>query len=564
MPSRYLNVSSSEGNHSGDGSREGSDDEDDSVDEQVRAEQCVSLPLLHAVEDLEIENTALKNRLLRLAAADENQRCLIGMLEDSVASLESIEHSAVLGIRYATVLLFAGAILSPCLFIFSKMAFALLIFHILGAEALTRVPSRQLYVAFMKVMSFCGVAEAVFDRFFPSKALRAGMQQSLIEPLSAPISHTTQACDEESLSGSPIDEINRSNPSTDNARLSDDYDDMIVRMSNSTFVAPKLVDVESSLSIPHFSEWPNFPLLVRRSPDMFRNSNDASVPIPSEMLQPLRIHQHPPEMSVFPIDNHLFKGRVFVIVAGLDDSPVDFFSKRNRLFEVVVQGRFKQTTPYSRVYNGQVFKKPFQSLPPKWMMRILIGLLSKIQPGLQVSLHGSHPYMVSSLIAASKNVVVSLPGDEPKICVTNESGTDAVKENMSLLVDSSASVRNAKGKNDANAILSSRSASKRAHFFSDMKNLSQFSYSPDHVYTFDFYQHVLNIGQMKLDLGFTSLDVSSIIGFSPVQIMAVQWDPHNEPDLESIEYFYNIEMWNRKSFPSDFFDNNDEHDVKIS
>ena len=87
-----------------------------------------------------------------------------------------------------------------------------------------------------------------------------------------------------------------------------------------------------------------------------------------------------------------------------------------------------------------------------------------------------------------------------------------------------------------------------------MKNLSKFEYDPNHVYTFDFYQHVLNIGQMKLDLGFTSLDVSSIIGFSPVQIMAVKWDPHNEPDIENIEYFYNIEIWNHKSFPANFFE----------
>ena len=106
----------------------------------------------------------------------------------------------------------------------------------------------------------------------------------------------------------------------------------------------------------------------------------------------------------------------------------------------------------------------------------------------------------------------------------------------------------------ANKIFNSRSPSKRAHYFSDLRHLDKFNYNPEHVYTFDFYQHVLNIGQMKLDLGFASLDVSSIIGFSPVQIMAVQWDPHSEPDLNEVNYFYNIEMWNKKSFPSDFFD----------
>ena len=186
------------------------------------------------------------------------------------------------------------------------------------------------------------------------------------------------------------------------------------------------------------------------------------------------------------------------------------------------------------------------------MIRILLGLLSKIQPGLQVSLEGTKPYMVSSLIAASKNVVVSLPGDEPDICITGDSGTESVREDMTLLVTHSEG-GSQYSSSTANKVFSSRSASKRANFFSDLKNLDMYSYSPDLVYTFDFYQHVLNIGQMKLNLGFTSLDVSSIIGFSPVQIMAVKWDPHNEPDLENIEYFYNIEMWNHKCFPKDTY-----------
>jgi hypothetical protein len=175
--------------------------------------------------------------------------------------------------------------------------------------------------------------------------------------------------------------------------------------------------------------------------------------------------------------------------------------------------------------------------------------------------------MVSSLIAASKNVVVSLPGQEPDICITKQADMDAVKEDMSLLAKpvggaSAASSASSASVAAANAVFTSRSPSKRANFFSNVKNLVKYSFSPDHVYTFDFYQHVLNIGQMKLDLGFTSLDVSSIIGFCPVQVMAVQWDPFNEPsDLETVDYFYNIEMWNYKSFPDHFFGKEEEEKV---
>lgn len=614
--------------------------------------------LLHAVEDLEAENRALRGRLQSQSVRVSRQRNVIGrQLEDSINTLETLERLGVIVGRWLAVLL-ACLVLSPVVMLFlSRAAWVLVVALLVGAEYCTQTTSHYLHegaVSSLKYFS-CGHGDdGGWDLRLPSAILKERMQQQDRDLLDQEALETSEGerqergSNESSVSISDESSIEFKCGGSGQLNVSDNnINSSRSNNSNWTFY--------SSLLIPPFSEWPNGPLLVRRSPDMFQvstsrlgaaelrsrggiveeeeaedesgdmgprghvcsqdmrmlgdtnladmmtsarrgdsddsgrirgddstvNGNGAAPSIwrdrdrdgdgdgdrtsgsgfsvPS-LLRPLQIHKTPSESSVFSIDNHLFKGKVFLVVAGLPDSPVDFFASKNRLFEVVVQGQFKEATPYSSVYNGQVFKKPFRNLPPKWMIRILVSLLSKIQPGLQVSLYDSTPYMVSSLIAGSKNVVVSLPGSEPDICVTDKGGTERVREDMTLLASSCSGDDRDHGrsdscKRDSDKIFLSRSASKRAHYFSSLKNLDKFTYNPDHVYTFDFYQHVLNIGQLKLDLGFASLDVSSMIGFSPVQVMAVQWDPRQEPDMNHLEYFYNIEMWNRKSFPSDNFEN---------
>ena len=85
------------------------------------------------------------------------------------------------------------------------------------------------------------------------------------------------------------------------------------------------------------------------------------------------------------------------------------------------------------------------------------------------------------------------------------------------------------------------------------------------VYTFDFYQHVINLPENKvaicsnivlicllllqLQMGFAELSLKNILVSSPLQIMSMLWTPSF--DVSSAEYLYNIEIWH--------CDNVDEH-----
>mmetsp|Transcript_6711 Transcript_6711/g.6934 ORF Transcript_6711/g.6934 Transcript_6711/m.6934 type:complete len:186 (+) Transcript_6711:578-1135(+) len=148
---------------------------------------------------------------------------------------------------------------------------------------------------------------------------------------------------------------------------------------------------------------------------------------------------------------------------------------------------------------------------------------------------------MSPLIATSQNISINYPGDEPDITDTGI----GIQEDCSLLGPPFI--------NEKGIIMSNR---KRKSFFSTRENLETYSFDPSLVYTFDFFQHVLNMGTFQLDIGFLKLDILKSMGCRPIQVMAVHWDPtqHNTSlDLSrSYSFLYNIEVWHERSLPKGF------------
>lgn len=268
----------------------------------------------------------------------------------------------------------------------------------------------------------------------------------------------------------------------------------------------------------------------------------ADIPYPSmlheELMRPLRIHHPQKLLSEFDIETDLFIGKAYLLLADLPDSPSEYFKKKNRKFQSVVQGRFRQRLPFSSVNTGQIFSKALKNLPPKWVLTAAMAMMSRIQPALQVRLTGDSPYMLSPLIATSQTVVVSREGMQPSIVVD----LDPIEEDISLV---DASVFGLTG------VKASARAKKRKAFFSKRANLEKYEFDPALVYTFDFYQHLFNMGTFLADLGFAKYDVLRVIGQSPVQIMSVAWDPVKDGSCLPLKppYLYNLEVWHERGLP---------------
>lgn len=168
----------------------------------------------------------------------------------------------------------------------------------------------------------------------------------------------------------------------------------------------------------------------------------------------------------------------------------------------IVQGRFKRVVPFSSVLTGQALTGPLVNVPARWLMPAVLAVLSKFQPDLKLSVDGKHPYALSSLIATSQSVSISLPGNEPNIFSLS------VPENLNLL--------------GPRFIGLSQSA--RKSFFSNPKNLAIYQFEPDFVYTFDFYQHVVDFSTFAIDAAVFQIDILKVLGVRPIQIMACIWN----------------------------------------
>ena len=279
------------------------------------------------------------------------------------------------------------------------------------------------------------------------------------------------------------------------------------------------------------ASWPNNPIMIRMSDAMLPSSISESKKI--EMSKIIQIHKPGnPEASEIPFESDLFIGKAYIIIDGLADSPHSYFKRKNRKFQFVIQGQFKQRTPFCNVYTGQVLDEPVNQLPAKWLVRTALNLLSKFQPAIKVNLIGNKPYILSPLAAAAQKIIVSKPGDEPSVSKNIYFST----EDMALQGDE----------------FENMDRIRRRAFFSKRSNLANYYYDPELVYTFDLYQHILNLATFRLDLGFIKYDIIKILGLRPVQIMAVNWDisdQNNKSEPEKWPYLYNFEVWHRRSIP---------------
>ena len=220
-----------------------------------------------------------------------------------------------------------------------------------------------------------------------------------------------------------------------------------------------------------------------------------------------------------PFETSLFKGIAMIRVAGLPDSG-PYFAGRNRKLQVAIQGTFKSRTRFDKVFSGQEFGERIPSLPPKKVVDTVFYLLSsKLPPTFKADVFAEEPYFLSPLVNTCQGFAVERPSDKQDI-LGSASNKWTIKENTALL---GAEVP--------------RDGEKRRKFFATSQNLERFFFEPDLVYTFDYYQHYMDMKTMKFIVtSFLQFDVASVLGKQPMQLSMAK---HMDGD----GYFWNFEVW---------------------
>ncbi|GMH82836.1 hypothetical protein TrST_g8968 [Triparma strigata] len=209
----------------------------------------------------------------------------------------------------------------------------------------------------------------------------------------------------------------------------------------------------------------------------------------------------------FEFETELFKGKCLIRIRGVksddEESDAKYFEGRQRRFQAIVQGQFKEEIPLTDLLTGHAFARPLKNLPPKWLLGVAERLIKRLAPSTVVELRKkANPRAFSLLGATSQVLRIDQPGQEPDI-----RHHDIEEENSCL-----------GGKFSSGKVTSMR---RKKRLTSHSKGLS---YDTKSVYTFDFYQHLLDASQYELDLGVKRVKLANALDGQPLQILAVTRD----------------------------------------
>jgi Protein of unknown function (DUF1769) len=280
--------------------------------------------------------------------------------------------------------------------------------------------------------------------------------------------------------------------------------------------------------LPAPNEWPHRPVLL-----CVNTPTDPSLKVESTYGQgPCPIGKP------FWFSSDLFEGYCLVRIkniANSDDpeSDKEYFDGRRRLFQTIVQGRFKEALPVNTVLTGHEFVAPLKNLPHQWILKAATNLIGKLAPGSEICVTGDRPTMLAPLAGTSQAVRVDMPGKEPDIA-----SIEGVDEDCTLLG----------GRFEKSSV----SSSSRKTYLSNPQKSSKYTFAVDRVYTFDFYQNLLNVGTYKLDLGIASISMSPILNGQPIQCLAKTTDGR---------YLWSFQIWHESLLPrsSNLYSNNKKH-----
>mmetsp|Transcript_33744 Transcript_33744/g.68776 ORF Transcript_33744/g.68776 Transcript_33744/m.68776 type:complete len:607 (-) Transcript_33744:144-1964(-) len=271
-----------------------------------------------------------------------------------------------------------------------------------------------------------------------------------------------------------------------------------------------LIVVRDSYSLPEVTTWPNRPIFICMNTPI-----SPSFKVPDYGLGPC------PLGVPFQFSSELFEGTCLIRVKGSNsDNPEgdsEYFSGKKRIFQSVVQGRFKEDVRVSDVLTGHEFVRPLKNLPHPWVLKTASNFISKVAPGSNVVIHTDQPKVEAILAGTSQVIRGDEPGNEPNITTCN------IQEDCSVLGGTFA-------KGDV-------SISRRKRLLSNPERSKKYMFDTETTYTFEFYQNLFDAMTYSLDIGFTKIGCSRVLDGQPIQWLGKMRDGR---------YLWSFQIWHEK------------------
>lgn len=270
-----------------------------------------------------------------------------------------------------------------------------------------------------------------------------------------------------------------------------------------------IVKARDEYSLPNVNEWVHRPLLICAN----------TVAIPTMIIDTRSNNGYLPLGIPFNFSSDLFEGLCLIRVKGANSDATEeddkYFSGRTRIFQSIVQGRFKEEVKVSDCMTGHEFTRQLKNLPHPIILKTATNLLGRFQPGATISVHTDQPYISATLLETTQIFRGDQPGNEPNIANHN------IQEDSSILGGVFAT--------------DTVPASRRKRIFSNPTTCPKFTFDTETVYTFEFYQNSFDARSYSLNLGFTKLALSKVFDHQPIQWLGKMRDGR---------YLWSFQIWN--------------------
>ena len=158
--------------------------------------------------------------------------------------------------------------------------------------------------------------------------------------------------------------------------------------------------------LPPIGSWPNSSILI---PSLRCKETTYSLARPtlshheSESDTPGKtLRFMPTDGRVVHISNPLFEGKILTRIRG--ESHSSYFQNRTRAYNWIVQGRFRNRTPFDDVITGQEFDRAFRNAPSSQIVQQMLNMLkSKLPDSFECDFLSDKPFFHHPLLAGCQN-----------------------------------------------------------------------------------------------------------------------------------------------------------------
>ncbi|KAI8472299.1 MAG: hypothetical protein J3K34DRAFT_414799 [Monoraphidium minutum] len=267
-------------------------------------------------------------------------------------------------------------------------------------------------------------------------------------------------------------------------------------------IRPAMPTLEAIRASPHY------PVLVTPDPSQAGNPKyNGSADLTRAM---------PINGEVVEWENDLWKGKIFIHLKGLSTSDGKIFGGKKRYSWGFAQGVFKRPLKAKDVCVGQEVEVAIRGPSEPLIQWIVTQIAHNFSQTCQVDVKCEHPYFLNPLLAACQLVNVSRPGEEPKDLYE-------AKEDCRLLHPDLV------GK-DGEPL----PAAQRRKWCDIPSNVEDIMLTPDLVYTFQWWQHLIDLSQYRVHVGpLVAFDLCPFMSAQPMQLF-IKHTESNTPLLDML------------------------------